>query len=87
MFFEEEEGAKEVIFPYVQKADILKMSDEEAEWLYSIPRDTALHKPDTVSRHYAPPGIILRVPSGPLYSHTTSHTTCRSESRLVSTCT
>ena len=84
VFFEEDEGAKEVIFPYVQKADILKMSDEEAEWLYSIPRDTALHKPDTVSHRFecTPPGTILRVSSGPLYSHTTCHTPCRSESRL-----
>ena len=66
MFFEEEERAKEVIFPYVQKADILKMSDEEAEWLYSIPRDTALHKPDTV-RHQSQSKqspTILRLLSG-----------------------
>lgn len=48
VFFEEETAAKKVIYPYVEQADVLKMSDEEAEWLYGIPRDTALHKPETV---------------------------------------
>lgn len=48
VFFEEEKKAKAVIFPYVEQGDILKMSDEEAEWLYNVPRDTALHQPEKV---------------------------------------
>ena len=49
VFFEEEEQAKAKIFPYVQKGDILKMSDEEAEWLYGIPRAEALKHPEKAS--------------------------------------
>lgn len=49
VFFEDEAKAKETILPYVEKGDILKMSDEEAEWLYGIPRDTALHHPEKVT--------------------------------------
>ena len=46
VFFEEESKAKEIIYPYVEKGDILKMSDEEAEWLYHVPKDRALHHPE-----------------------------------------
>lgn len=49
VFFEEEAAAKKIILPYVEKGDILKMSDEEAEFLYSIPRNEALNNPKKVS--------------------------------------
>ena len=60
VFFEEEGKAKEVIFPYVEKGDILKMSDEEAEWLYNVPRDTALHHPEEVrtTARIRPPPLL-----------------------------
>ena len=52
VFFEEESEAKEIILPYVEQGDILKMSDEEAEWLYQVPHDRALHHPEEVPIHY-----------------------------------
>ena len=48
VFFENESEAKGVILEFVEDGDILKMSDEEAEWLYGIPRDEALHCPEKV---------------------------------------
>lgn len=48
VFFEEESKAKDIILPYVEAGDIIKMSDEEAEWLYQVPKDTALHHPEEV---------------------------------------
>ena len=49
VFFEEESSAKATILPYVEQGDILKMSDEEAEWLYGVPRADALKHPEKVS--------------------------------------
>ena len=63
VFFEEEGKAKELIHPYVEKGDILKMSDEEAEWLYNVPRETALHHPEevrTTARIKLPPHLHLQ---------------------------
>ena len=45
VFWEDERSAMAAIKPYVGKADIVKMSDEEAEWLFGIPAKDALHHP------------------------------------------
>ena len=49
VFFDNKEDAREKIIPYVNQADILKMSDEEAEFLYDIPREEALRNPAKAS--------------------------------------
>ncbi len=45
VFWEDESSASAAIKPYACKADIVKMSDEEAEWLFGIPAQEALHHP------------------------------------------
>ena len=45
VFWEDETSASAAIKPYACKADIVKMSDEEAEWLFGIPAQEALHHP------------------------------------------
>ena len=45
VFWEDERSAMAAIKPYVGKADIVKMSDEEAEWLFGIPAKDALQHP------------------------------------------
>lgn len=40
--------AKTVIREYVDHADVLKVTDEEAEWLYGIPAEEALKHPEKV---------------------------------------
>ena len=45
VFWEDECSAMAAIKPYVGKADIVKMSDEEAEWLFGIPAKDALQHP------------------------------------------
>ena len=45
MFWDDESSALEAIKPYACKADVVKMSDEEAEWLYGIPAQEALKHP------------------------------------------
>ena len=45
VFWEDECSAIAAIKPYVGKADIVKMSDEEAEWLFGIPAQDALQHP------------------------------------------
>ena len=57
VFFDNKQDARQIILPYVQKADILKMSDEEAEFLYDVPRDEALKNPSKVRQ-------ILRAAAG-----------------------
>ena len=49
VFFEDELAAPAVIKPYVELADIVKLTDEEAEWMWGIPASTALHGPEKVS--------------------------------------
>ena len=45
VFWEDESSALDVIRPYACKADIVKMSDEEAEWMFGIPARDALENP------------------------------------------
>jgi fructokinase len=60
VFFEDDKEAKGIIMPFVEQGDILKMSDEEAEWLYDIPRDEALHHPEKVlDRAASAKGVLL----------------------------
>jgi len=60
VFFEEESSAKAVILPYVEQGDILKMSDEEAEWLYHVPCATALQHPEKVlEKASAAKGVLV----------------------------
>lgn len=49
VFFEDPEKAPEVVLPYVQQADILKLTDEEADWLLAIPPQEALDHPSKVA--------------------------------------
>lgn len=49
VFFEDPEKASEVVLPYAQQADILKMTDEEADWLLAIPPEEALDHPSKVA--------------------------------------
>lgn len=45
VFWGDEFSALAAIKPYASKADIVKMSDEEAEWMFGIPARDALHHP------------------------------------------
>lgn len=40
--------AVEIVSEYAGGADILKLSEEEAEWLYGVHADQAMHQPDLV---------------------------------------
>lgn len=42
------QAAVNIIQEYIQAADILKVTDEEAAWLLGIPAATALQSPETV---------------------------------------
>lgn len=48
VFWGDEDEARKVIVPYVQEADLLKVTDEEAEWLFAIPAAKALEDPTLV---------------------------------------
>lgn len=48
VFFSDELAAPAVIKPYVERADIVKVTDEEAEWLWGIPAADALQHPEKV---------------------------------------
>mmetsp|Transcript_22165 Transcript_22165/g.61517 ORF Transcript_22165/g.61517 Transcript_22165/m.61517 type:complete len:401 (-) Transcript_22165:157-1359(-) len=48
MFWPEPDSAKPIIEEYLAKADLVKITDEEAEWLYGIPAGDALDNPDKV---------------------------------------
>jgi fructokinase len=48
VFWEDPDQAPATIKPYVSKADIVKLSDEEAEWLFGLPASDALQHPDKV---------------------------------------
>lgn len=48
VFFDDHEAAKKTIAEYVDTADVVKITDEEAEWLFGISREEALRKPDLV---------------------------------------
>ena len=42
VFFQDPEAAPGVIKPYVEQADIVKVTEEEAAWLWGVPGDEAL---------------------------------------------
>lgn len=46
VFWEDVSQAPGIILPYVGKADIVKLSDEEAEWLFGLSASDALQHPD-----------------------------------------
>ena len=48
VFWPDQSAAPGIIREYCERADILKLSDEEAELLYSIPRAEALQHADKV---------------------------------------
>lgn len=48
VFWDDEAAAKEAVLQYCQQADVLKITDEEAEWLYGIPAADALEHPERV---------------------------------------
>ncbi|CAL8467862.1 g7400 [Coccomyxa elongata] len=48
VFWDDVSRAPEIIKPYVSKADIVKLSDEEAEWLFGLAAADALQHPDKV---------------------------------------
>ena len=48
VFWEDLDAAPKSIKPYVGKADIVKLSDEEAEWLFGLPAAEALSHPEKV---------------------------------------
>jgi len=45
VFWENEEVAHKTIIPYVKEADLLKVTEEEAQWLFGIPGHDALEDP------------------------------------------
>ena len=48
VFFADPEAARAVIAPYVARADVVKLADEEAAWLYGVPAEAALADPGRV---------------------------------------
>ncbi|KAI7846208.1 hypothetical protein COHA_000278 [Chlorella ohadii] len=48
VFWDDEAAAKSAVLDYIQQAHILKVTDEEAEWLFGIPPDQALAHPERV---------------------------------------
>ncbi len=50
VFFEDPGTAPAVVRPYVEMADIVKLAEEEAEWLFNVGADDALQHPEKV-RH------------------------------------
>lgn len=48
VFWSDVDAAKKVVREFVPRADILKVTDEEAEWLFGIPAADALSHPEQV---------------------------------------
>ncbi|GAB4823544.1 hypothetical protein N2152v2_010590 [Parachlorella kessleri] len=48
VFWSDLDQAKKVVEEYVHQADVVKLTDEEAEWLFGIGRDAALNQPEKV---------------------------------------
>ena len=46
VFWDDVSQAPDIIKPYVSSADIVKLSDEEAEWLFGLAAADALQHPD-----------------------------------------
>ena len=48
VFFDDPAAAPSIVRPYVDRADIVKLAEEEAEWLVGVPAARALDAPDAV---------------------------------------
>lgn len=48
VFWDDLEKAREIVKEFVPLADILKVTDEEAQWLFDIPAEQALQNPEKV---------------------------------------
>jgi fructokinase len=48
VFWDQPEKALDVIRPYVKMADIIKMTNEEVQWMFGIPAAEALQEPERV---------------------------------------
>ena len=48
VFFPDPAAAPAAVAPYAARADVVKLAEEEAEWLYGVPADEALAAPDAV---------------------------------------
>lgn len=60
VFFADPSAAPAVVRPYVEGADVVKVAEEEAEWLFGVPAVTALDNPDAVlSRLPAAAGVLV----------------------------
>lgn len=64
VFWEGVESPRELISSYIAGADIVKLSEEEAEWLLGIPGHDALGHPCKVQ-----PGALTRCPWPSLTDH------------------
>lgn len=47
-----EELARQRIMSFSETADVVKLTDDEAEWLFGIPGDEALRDPSSVAKHF-----------------------------------
>lgn len=52
VFWNDVDRAHKIISEFVHLADLLKITDEEAEWLLGIPAQTALNNPQGVLSHF-----------------------------------
>ncbi len=64
VFWDDESSASAAIKPYACKADVVKMSDEEAEWLFGIPAQEALQHPLKVTPLYLAADVLLGLKGG-----------------------
>lgn len=51
VFWDDLDAAKKTVLEYLPVADIVKVTDEEAEWLYGIPAAKALNEPEQVLKN------------------------------------
>ena len=69
VFWEDPDHARDAIMPYLEKADIVKVSDEEVEWLLGVPAADALFNPEKARArarlHPSHQALDCRVSSGP----------------------
>jgi fructokinase len=56
--------ARKEIFEFCQKANIVKLTDEEAEWLLQIPAEESLADPLRIHRDYFPNALGVLVTAG-----------------------
>jgi sugar/nucleoside kinase (ribokinase family) len=65
VFWEGVAAPREVIAPYIARADIVKLSEEEAEWLLGIPGADALEHPCKARRRPPPRPVAEPDPRRP----------------------